>query len=109
MFPCAQVGGDKYIKALKTALAADSLDRGGRGDSANRRRLHSGGASAIGVGTELIPAQAIERREIDRILELAHRFRGFVNDARKRLAPQKDSNAATKTDFRKLHKQTLTR
>lgn len=56
-----------------------------------------------------IPPGAIERREVDRIQELSHRFLGFVSDARERLAPQKDSSTTIKTDFRKLHKQTVTR
>jgi hypothetical protein len=53
----------------------------------------------------LIPPDAIERREVDRIQELAHRFLGFVEDARQRLAPQKGGDGTAKTDFRKLHKQ----
>jgi 2-keto-3-deoxy-6-phosphogluconate aldolase len=43
------------------------------------------GAEAIGVGTELIPADAIQLRKPDRIRELAQRFTGFVRDGRERL------------------------
>jgi 2-keto-3-deoxy-6-phosphogluconate aldolase len=43
------------------------------------------GADAIGVGTELIPADAIRLRKPDRIRELAHRFAGFVKEGRDRL------------------------
>jgi hypothetical protein len=42
---------------------------------------------------------------MDRIQELAHRFLGFVEDARERLTPQKAGDGTAKTDFRKLHKQ----
>jgi 2-keto-3-deoxy-6-phosphogluconate aldolase len=44
------------------------------------------GATAIGVGAELVPPEAIERKQADRIKELAQRFVGFVKDARNRLA-----------------------
>jgi hypothetical protein len=63
------------------------------------------GASAIGVGTELIPADAIANRETERIQELAHRFLTAVSEARQRLAPTKQRARATKTDFLKLDKR----
>jgi hypothetical protein len=47
------------------------------------------GATAIGLGTELIPAEAIERRQAKRIRELALRFSGFVKEARERTEPKK--------------------
>jgi 2-dehydro-3-deoxyphosphogluconate aldolase / (4S)-4-hydroxy-2-oxoglutarate aldolase len=104
VFPCAQVGGDRYIKALKTALPQIPLIAAGGVNQQTAAGFILAGAVAIGVGTELIPADAIERRESDRIRELAHRFVGFVNDARSRLAPQKVTDATTQTDFKKLHK-----
>jgi 2-dehydro-3-deoxyphosphogluconate aldolase/(4S)-4-hydroxy-2-oxoglutarate aldolase len=105
VFPCAQVGGDKYIRALKTALPQIPLIAAGGVNQQNATSFILAGAAAIGVGTELIPPDAIERREVDRIQELAHRFLGFVEDARQRLAPQKGGDGTAKTDFRKLHKQ----
>jgi 2-dehydro-3-deoxyphosphogluconate aldolase / (4S)-4-hydroxy-2-oxoglutarate aldolase len=105
VFPCAQVGGDRYIKALKTALPQIPLIAAGGVNQQTAAGFILAGAVAIGVGTELIPADAIERRESDRIRELAHRFVSFVNDARSRLAPQKVTDATTQTDFKKLHKQ----
>jgi 2-dehydro-3-deoxyphosphogluconate aldolase/(4S)-4-hydroxy-2-oxoglutarate aldolase len=109
VFPCAQVGGEKYIKALTTALPQIPMIAAGGVNQQNAAGFILAGAAALGVGTELIPPGAIERREVDRIQELSHRFLGFVSDARERLAPPKDSSANTKTDFRKLHKQTVTR
>lgn len=105
VFPCAQVGGDRYIKALKTALPQIPLIAAGGVNQQTAAGFILAGSVAIGVGTELIPADAIERRESDRIRELAHRFVGFVNDARSRLAPQKVTEATIQTDFKKLHKQ----
>jgi len=85
VFPCAQVGGDKYIKALKTALPQISLIAAGGVNQLTAANLIVAGADAIGVGTELIPADAIRLRKPDRIRELAHRFAGFVKDGRDRL------------------------
>jgi 2-keto-3-deoxy-6-phosphogluconate aldolase len=44
------------------------------------------GADAIGVGNDLVPQRAIERRETDWIRELVRRFTTIVKDARARLA-----------------------
>src|SRR6201984_305173 len=89
VFPCAQVGGEKYIKALTTALPQIPLIAAGGVNQQNAAGFILAGAAAIGVGTELIPPGAIERREVDRIQELAPRFLGFVEEGGPRLGPQK--------------------
>ena len=104
VFPCAQVGGDKYIKALKTALPQIPLIAAGGVNQQTAANFILAGATAIGVGTELIPTDAVEQRELERIRELARRFVGFVKDARSRLAPYRETKTGTKTDFGKLHK-----
>lgn len=103
VFPCASVGGDKYIKALKTALPQIPLIAAGGVTQFTAANFILAGAAAIGVGKELIPDDAIEHREADRIRELAQRFVGFVNDARQRMALRKGKAKTTKTDFLKLH------
>jgi len=85
VFPCSQVGGEKYIKALKTALPQISLIAAGGVNQLNAANLIVAGADAIGVGTELIPADAIRLRKPDRIRELSQRFAGFVKEGRERL------------------------
>jgi 2-dehydro-3-deoxyphosphogluconate aldolase/(4S)-4-hydroxy-2-oxoglutarate aldolase len=85
VFPCAQVGGDKYIKALKTALPQISLIAAGGVNQHTAENLIVAGAEAVGVGTDLIPADAIRLRKPDRIRELARRFAGFVSEGRERL------------------------
>jgi len=87
VFPCSLVGGDKYIKALKTALPQISLIAAGGVGQHTAENLIVAGADAIGVGTELIPPDAIRLRKADRIRELAQRFAGFVKDGRDRLQP----------------------
>jgi hypothetical protein len=54
------------------------------------------GATAIGVGTELIPNEAIERQQSERIRELARRFVKLVNDAREQIEAWKRSTVVKK-------------
>ena len=104
VYPCAETGGDKYIKRLKTALPQIPLIAAGGVTQQTAAGFILAGAAAIGVGTELIPADAIEKREVERIQELAHRFTKSVADARQRLAPHVESEPKRKTDFWRLHK-----
>ncbi|HET6842537.1 MAG TPA: bifunctional 4-hydroxy-2-oxoglutarate aldolase/2-dehydro-3-deoxy-phosphogluconate aldolase [Candidatus Angelobacter sp.] len=91
VFPCAPVGGEKYIKALKTALPQIPLIAAGGVNQQTATGFILAGAEVIGVGKELIPRQSIEMREAERIRELARRFLKFVQDARQRLAPARES------------------
>jgi 2-dehydro-3-deoxyphosphogluconate aldolase/(4S)-4-hydroxy-2-oxoglutarate aldolase len=104
VFPCVDVGGARYIKALRTSLPQIPLIAAGGVTQQTATSFLLAGATAIGVGTELIPADAIANRETDRIRELSYRFLGYVKDARRRLALEKESSATTKTDFWKFHK-----
>src|SRR5215469_10181282 len=90
VFPCAQVGGDSYIRALKAPFPQIPLIAAGGVNQQTAGNFIFAGATAIGVGTELIPTEAIERRQSERIRELAHRFLGFVRDARQRMAARKE-------------------
>jgi len=85
VFPCAPLDGDKYIKALHTALPQIALIAAGGVNQQTAGNYILSGATAIGVGTELIPTEAIERRQADRIRELARRFLKLVKDARKQI------------------------
>jgi 2-dehydro-3-deoxyphosphogluconate aldolase/(4S)-4-hydroxy-2-oxoglutarate aldolase len=97
VFPCEQIGGEKYIKALNAALPHIPLIAAGGVNQQTAAGFISSGASAIGIGKELIPLDAIELRKSDRIEELAYRFKKIVTEARagvearkKRAAVQKD-------------------
>jgi len=96
VFPCAHVGGDKYIKSIRAALPQIQLVAAGGVNQQNAAAFILAGAEAIGIGTQLIPTEAIERRQADRIHELAQRFLGFVKDARRKLEMHKESAAAHK-------------
>jgi len=109
VFPCGGIGGDRHIRALKTSLPQVPLIAAGGVTQQTAMGYILAGASAIGVGKELIPPDAIAAREAERIQELARRFVRFVKEARHKLAPPKGKVAAaatteTKTDLLKLHK-----
>ncbi|HUE00258.1 MAG TPA: bifunctional 4-hydroxy-2-oxoglutarate aldolase/2-dehydro-3-deoxy-phosphogluconate aldolase [Bryobacteraceae bacterium] len=86
VFPCASLGGDSYIRALKTALPQIRLIAGGGVQQHTAGHYISAGASAIGVGKELITYEAVRLRKPEWILELAHRFMGAVKNARSHTA-----------------------
>jgi 2-dehydro-3-deoxyphosphogluconate aldolase/(4S)-4-hydroxy-2-oxoglutarate aldolase len=98
VFPCAQVGGESYIKALRGPLPQIPLIAAGGVNQQTAANFILAGATAIGVGAELIPTEAIERRQSDRIRELAQRFVGFVKDARARLEARKPTRVVKKFD-----------
>ena len=81
--PCAQVGGDSYIRALKAMFPNVPLIAAGGVNQQTASNFILAGATALGIGAELIPREAIRMRQPDRIAELARRFIGFVNGARR--------------------------
>lgn len=85
VFPCGPVGGDRYIKAVHTSLPQVQLIAAGGVNQQTAGNFILSGATAIGVGTELIPTESIERRQSQRIHELARRFLKLVRDARKEI------------------------
>ena len=90
VFPCAQVGGDKYIRALNTAVPEIPLIAAGGVTQQSALDFLLAGAISIGVGTDLIPVEAIERKQAKRIHELARRFTGYVKEARSRMKSVKE-------------------
>ena len=83
--PCAQVGGDGYIRALKAMFPKVPLIAAGGVTQQTASGFILAGAMALGIGAELIPREAIHMRQPDRIAELARRFTGFVSGARSQL------------------------
>jgi len=82
VFPCAQVGGDTYIKALKGPFPKVPLIASGGVNQQTASAFILAGAAALGIGGELIPRAAIELRQPERIRELARRFLNLVKMAR---------------------------
>ncbi len=91
VFPCAEMGGEVYIRALKAALPQVPMVAAGGVTLSTAGNLILAGAAAIGVGRELIPNEAIKERRAGWVCELARRFLGHVQDARSRTAAWKGS------------------
>jgi 2-dehydro-3-deoxyphosphogluconate aldolase/(4S)-4-hydroxy-2-oxoglutarate aldolase len=86
VFPCTQLGGDSYIRALKAALPQIKLIASGGVEQQTAAHYIIAGATAIGVGKELITHEAIRLRKAEWIQELARRFASIVNNARTQAA-----------------------
>jgi 2-dehydro-3-deoxyphosphogluconate aldolase/(4S)-4-hydroxy-2-oxoglutarate aldolase len=84
VFPCAQLGGAAYIRALKAPFPQVPLVAAGGVNQQTAADFIVAGAVAVGVGAELIPRRALEEREPAWILELAHRFLALIKEARAR-------------------------
>jgi 2-dehydro-3-deoxyphosphogluconate aldolase/(4S)-4-hydroxy-2-oxoglutarate aldolase len=84
VFPCAQLGGAAYIRALKAPFPQVPLVAAGGVNQQTAGNFIVAGAVAVGVGAELIPRRALEQREPAWILELAHRFLALIKEARAR-------------------------
>jgi 2-dehydro-3-deoxyphosphogluconate aldolase/(4S)-4-hydroxy-2-oxoglutarate aldolase len=89
--PCAAVGGDSYIRSLNAALPQVPLIAAGGVNQLTALNFILSGATALGVGRELIPKEAIRLRQSDRIVELSRRFLSFVNNGRVQAAARRDS------------------
>lgn len=70
------------MRALKVPLPQIPLIATGGVNQVNASEFILAGATAIGVGGELLPKEALHFRQTDRIHELANRFLGLVRDAR---------------------------
>jgi 2-dehydro-3-deoxyphosphogluconate aldolase/(4S)-4-hydroxy-2-oxoglutarate aldolase len=83
IYPAGALGGDLYIRSLKVPLPQVQLIAAGGVNQQTATGYVLAGSSALGVGSELLPREAIRRRQDQRIHELARRFLGFVNSGRK--------------------------
>lgn len=82
IFPAATAGGPNYIRALEVPLPEVPLIVTGGVNQLTAFDYILAGARAIGVGGELLPREALEHRQADRIHELARRFLIMVKEAR---------------------------
>lgn len=82
IFPLAPVGGVQYVRALKVPLPKIPLIATGGVNQVTAFDFILAGVSAIGVGTELLPKEALHLRQEYRIREWARRFLAMVKEAR---------------------------
>ena len=82
VFPCSQLGGEHYIRAIKAALPQIPLVAAGGVRQHTVANFIQAGATAIGVGKDLMPAEAVHKRNATWIRELTLRFAALVRHAR---------------------------
>jgi 2-dehydro-3-deoxyphosphogluconate aldolase/(4S)-4-hydroxy-2-oxoglutarate aldolase len=82
IFPAAAVGGPGYVRSLQVPLPHIPLIVTGGVNQLTAFDYILAGARAIGVGSELLPKDALLHRQEDRIRELARRFLNMVKEAR---------------------------
>jgi 2-dehydro-3-deoxyphosphogluconate aldolase / (4S)-4-hydroxy-2-oxoglutarate aldolase len=86
VFPCGQVGGAKYIKALKGPLPQIPLVPTGGVDLTTAAEFLEAGAAALGIGGELVPPAALRSGNAEIIIENARQFLSIVKHTRAKLS-----------------------
>jgi len=79
------VGGAKYIKALKGPLPQVPLVPTGGVNLHTAAEFIEAGAAALGVGGELVQAEALKSGKMETIVENARKFVEIVKEARARM------------------------
>jgi 2-dehydro-3-deoxyphosphogluconate aldolase / (4S)-4-hydroxy-2-oxoglutarate aldolase len=87
VFPCGQVGGAKYIKAIKGPLPQIPLVPTGGVNLNTAAEFLEAGAEALGVGGELVQAEALKSGKLEVIVDAARQFVAIVKATRARIAP----------------------
>jgi len=83
IFPCGAVGGAKYIKALKAPLPQVPLiPTGGVNLNTAADFIHAG-AAALGIGSELVSADALKSGNLNEIVEASRKYAAIVREARR--------------------------
>jgi len=85
IFPCGQVGGARYIKAIKGPLPQIPLVPTGGVNLNTAAEFIEAGAAALGVGSELVQSEALKQGKKEVIVENARKFLSAVKDARLRI------------------------
>jgi 2-dehydro-3-deoxyphosphogluconate aldolase/(4S)-4-hydroxy-2-oxoglutarate aldolase len=80
--PCAQIGGEIYIASLHRMFPHIPLIAAGGVSQENASKFIFCGATALGIGRELLPLEAVRHRQAGRIANLARRFLKHVKSGR---------------------------
>ncbi|HEY7404957.1 MAG TPA: bifunctional 4-hydroxy-2-oxoglutarate aldolase/2-dehydro-3-deoxy-phosphogluconate aldolase [Candidatus Angelobacter sp.] len=86
IFPCGNVGGAKYIKALKGPLPQVPMIPTGGVNLETAADFLRAGAAALGVGGELIVPAALKSGDGSEITRLAQRFLGAIAEVKRPMA-----------------------
>lgn len=82
VFPCGNVGGPKYIRALKGPFPQVAMVPTGGVSLATAAAFIHAGAAALGVGTELISESVLAAGNHEQIAKTASQFVEIVREAR---------------------------
>jgi len=83
VFPAGSVGGASYIRALKAPLPQIQLVPTGGVSLETAAEFIKAGASALGVGSDLVDTKALREGRADLIAQRARQFVEVVREARK--------------------------
>jgi 2-dehydro-3-deoxyphosphogluconate aldolase/(4S)-4-hydroxy-2-oxoglutarate aldolase len=93
IFPCGQVGGAKYIRALKGPFPQIPFIPTGGVNLNTAAEFLEAGSVALGIGGELVQAEALKTNKPEIIVENARKFLAIVKHTRAQVA----SSSATAT------------
>ncbi len=82
VFPAAQLGGPEYLKALKGPLPQILLVPTGGVNLQNAAAFIKAGATALGVGGELVDKKAVKEKKFNVITENTRAFLKVVKEVR---------------------------
>ncbi|MBL8292014.1 MAG: bifunctional 4-hydroxy-2-oxoglutarate aldolase/2-dehydro-3-deoxy-phosphogluconate aldolase [Bryobacterales bacterium] len=85
VFPCGNVGGPKYIKALKGPFPHIEMVPTGGVNLETAGEFLKAGACAVAVGGELVDAKLIKEGKYDEIEARARQYLGVIQKAREEL------------------------
>ncbi len=86
VFPCGQLGGAKYLKALKGPFPQIPFIPTGGVNLATAAEFIEAGSVALGIGGELVQAEALRSNKPDVIVENARKFLAIVKQTRAQMA-----------------------
>ena len=82
VFPAAQLGGPEYLKAIRGPLPQILLVPTGGVTLQNASAFIKAGATALGVGGELVDKKAVKEKKFNVITENARAFLKVIKEAR---------------------------
>ena len=85
IFPCSAMGGAKYLRALKAPLPAVKLLPTGGVSLSTAHEYIEAGASALGVGAELVDLEALKADQDQVLTDRARQLITIVAEARAKL------------------------
>ena len=82
VFPANALGGPSYLKSLKAPLPQVKLVPTGGVNLQTAKDFIRAGASALGIGADLVDLQALRRGDAELVTERARKFLSLVAEAR---------------------------